>query len=129
VPELNAIGVVASDIGRTVAFYRLLGVDLPEDGEGHIEATLPSGTRFMVDEESVVKSFRPDWTREVGNQLALAFECSSPAEVDEVWTRARAEGFEVEKEPWDAFWGQRYAQLRDPDGVPVDLFAWLPDAA
>lgn len=127
-PELNAIGIVASDVARSIAFYRLLGVDFPEEGEGHIEATLPSGTRFMLDEESVVKSFRPDWTRETGNQLALAFECSSPAEVDELWARAKAEGYDAEKEPWDAFWGQRYAQLSDPDGVPVDLFAWLPDA-
>ena len=126
--ELNAIGIVASDVGRSIAFYRLLGVDLPEDGKGHIEATLPSGTRFMLDEESVVKSFRPDWTRETGNQLALAFECSTPAEVDELWNTAKDAGFEADKEPWDAFWGQRYAQLRDPDGVPVDLFAWLPDA-
>ena len=127
-PELNAIGIVVSDVGRSIAFYRLLGVDFPEEGDGHIEATLPSGTRFMLDEESVVKSFRPDWTRETGNQLALAFECSSPAEVDELWSRAKDAGFEADKEPWDAFWGQRYAQLRDPDGVPVDLFAWLPDA-
>ena len=29
------------------------------------------------------------------------------------------------KEPWDAFWGQRYAQVRDPDGNPVDLYAPL----
>jgi len=128
VPELNAIGIVASDLGRSIAFYRLLGVDLPDEGEGHIEATLPSGTRFMLDEESGVRSFRPDWTRKAGNQLALAFECSSPAEVDELWARAKAEGYDAEKEPWDAFWGQRYAQLSDPDGVPVDLFAWLPDA-
>ena len=126
-PELNAIGIVASDLGRSIAFYRLVGVDLPEDGEGHIEATLPNGTRLMLDEEAVIKSFRPDWTRETGNQLALAFECSSPAEVDELYGRLRDAGFEAEKEPWDAFWGQRYAQLRDPDGVPVDLFASLPD--
>ena len=128
-PELNAIGIVVSDLGRSIAFYRLLGVDFPEDGEGHIEATLPSGTRLMLDEESVIKSFRADWTRETGNQLALAFECASAAEVDDLYARAQAEGFDAEKEPWDAFWGQRYAQLRDPDGVPVDLFAWLPDAA
>jgi uncharacterized glyoxalase superfamily protein PhnB len=126
VAELNAIGIVSSDPARSIAFYRLLGVDFPEDGEGHIEATLPSGVRFMLDEESVVRSFRADWTRETGNQLALAFECSSAAEVDELFERVRAAGFAAEKEPWDAFWGQRYAQLRDPDGVPVDLFAWLP---
>lgn len=127
-PALNAIGIVAADLARSVAFYRLLGVELPDAGEGHIEATLPSGTRFMLDSEDVVRSFRPDWTRAVGNQLALAFECTSADEVDQVYEAAKAAGFDAEKEPWDAFWGQRYAQLRDPDGVPVDLFAWLPDA-
>ena len=124
-PELNAIGIVSSNLPASIAFYRLLGVDFPEDGEGHIEATLPSGVRFMLDAEDVVKSFRPDWTRETGNQLALAFECASPAEVDELYEQVTAAGFVGEKEPWDAFWGQRYAQLSDPDGVPVDLFAAL----
>src|SRR4029450_2833475 len=93
-PELNATGIVVSDVGRSIAFYQLLGVDFPEGGEGHIEATLPSGARFMLDEESVIKSFRPDWTRENGNQLALAFECSSPAEVDDLYGRAKADGFD-----------------------------------
>jgi uncharacterized glyoxalase superfamily protein PhnB len=125
VPDLNAIGIVACDPARSIAFYRLLGVDFPEDGEGHIEATLPNGVRLMLDSEEVVKSFRPDWTRQTGNQLALALECASPAEVDETWTRVRDAGFDAEKEPWDAVWGQRYAQLRDPDGVPIDLFAAL----
>jgi uncharacterized glyoxalase superfamily protein PhnB len=79
----------------------------------------------MLDSEEIVKSFRPDWARETGNQLALAFECTSPAEVDEIWSRAKAAGFTADKQPWDAFWGQRYAQLRDPDGVPIDLYAPL----
>jgi uncharacterized glyoxalase superfamily protein PhnB len=126
VPELNAIGIVASDLGRSLAFYRLLGLDLPETpGEGHVEASLPSGLRLMLDSEETVRSFRPDWERATGNQLALAFECAGPAEVDETYTRAVEAGFRGEKEPWDAFWGQRYAQLADPDGVPVDLYASL----
>ena len=122
---LNAIGIVSSNLRASIAFYRLLGVDFPEDGEDHIEATLPSGLRLMLDTEEVVKSFRPDWVRETGNQLALAFECASPAEVDEIFEQVTAAGFQAEKEPWDAFWGQRYAQLSDPDGVPIDLFAAL----
>ncbi len=124
-PALNAIGIVASNLRASIAFYRLLAVDFPEDREGHIEATLANGLRLMLDAEDVVKSFRPDWTREIGNQLALAFQCASPAEVDEIYAQVKAAGFDAEKEPWDAFWGQRYAQLNDPDGVPVDLFAAL----
>ncbi len=70
-------------------------------------------------------SFRPDWTRETGNQVGLALECESPAEVDSLYARVVDEGFTGEKAPWDADWGQRYAQLADPDGVPVDLYAAL----
>jgi hypothetical protein len=61
-PQLNALGIVASDMTAPIRFYRLLGLDVTDTpGEGHV----------------------------------------------------------------DAFWGQRYAQLRDPDGVPVDLYATL----
>jgi uncharacterized glyoxalase superfamily protein PhnB len=125
-PQLNAIGIVTSDMARSIAFYRLLGVDLPETpDEGHIDAQLQNGARLMLDTEEVIRSFRPDWTRATGNQVALAFECASPADVDEVYARAVAAGFHGEKEPWDAFWGQRYAQLQDPDDVGVDLYAAL----
>jgi catechol 2,3-dioxygenase-like lactoylglutathione lyase family enzyme len=125
-PQLNAIGIVTSDMARSIRFYRLLGLDVPDTPEeGHVDTFLPNGVRFMLDTEDVVRSFRPDWTRETGNQLALAFECASPSEVDEVYGSAVAAGFHGEKEPWDAFWGQRYAQLQDPDGIGVDLYAAL----
>jgi uncharacterized glyoxalase superfamily protein PhnB len=129
VPELNAIGIVASDMAASIRYYRLLGLDLPDTpGEGHVEATMAGGLRLMLDSEEVVKSFLPEWRRETGNQLSLAFECATPAEVDEVYARMTGAGFEGEKEPWDAFWGQRYALLRDPDGVEVNLYASLESA-
>jgi catechol 2,3-dioxygenase-like lactoylglutathione lyase family enzyme len=126
VPQLNACGIVVSDMARSIRYYRLLGLDVPETpDEGHVDTSLPNGFRLMLDSEETVRSFSPEWTRETGNQLSLAFECASPAEVDEVYAKVTAAGFHGEKEPWDAFWGQRYAQLQDPDGVPVDLYASL----
>jgi catechol 2,3-dioxygenase-like lactoylglutathione lyase family enzyme len=125
-PQLNAIGIVASDMAQSIRFYRLLGVDVPETpDEGHVDTFLPNGVRFMLDTEETITSFRPDWTRATGNQIALAFECGSAAEVDEIYARVVDAGFHGEKEPWDAFWGQRYAQVQDPDGVGVDLYAAL----
>ena len=125
-PQLNAIGIVVSDMAQSIRFYRLLGLDVPETPEeGHVDTFLPNGVRFMLDTEETVTSFRPDWTRATGNQIALAFECASAAEVDETYGRLVDAGFHGEKEPWDAFWGQRYAQLQDPDGVGVDLYAAL----
>jgi catechol 2,3-dioxygenase-like lactoylglutathione lyase family enzyme len=125
-PQLNALGIVASDMARSIRFYRLLGLDVPDTPEeGHIDTFLPNGVRFMLDTEEVILSFRPDWARETGNQIGIAFECESATEVDSTYARIVAAGFHGEKEPWDAFWGQRYAQLQDPDGVGVDLYASL----
>ena len=128
-PELNAIGIAVSDMAASIRFYRLLGLDVPgTPDEDHVDAFLPNGVRFMLDSEDVMRSFREDWVRRTGNQLSFPLECGSPAEVDEVYARVTAAGFQSEKEPWDAFWGQRYALLLDPDGVEVSLYAALATA-
>ena len=125
-PLLNAIGIVTSDMARSIRLYRVLGVELPETpDEGHVDTLLPNGIRFMLDTEGEVRKFDPQWRRETGNQLGLAFECQDPAQVDEVYAQLIEAGFHADKEPWDAFWGQHYAQVRDPDGVVVALYAAL----
>jgi catechol 2,3-dioxygenase-like lactoylglutathione lyase family enzyme len=125
-PQLNACGIAVSDMARSIRFYRLLGLDVPETpDEGHVDTFLPNGFRFMLDTVEVVRSFLPGWSRETGNQLSLAFECATVAEVDEVYGRVTAAGFDGQKEPWDAYWGQRYALLHDPDGIRVNLYATL----
>ena len=70
---------------------------------------------------------RPGKSSSGSPRAALAFECADPAEVDSIYQSMVAAGFEGHLEPWDAFWGQRYATLRDPDGNGVDLFAPLPN--
>jgi uncharacterized glyoxalase superfamily protein PhnB len=125
-PLLNALGIVASDMARSLDFYRRLGLDVADTpDEGHVNVDLPNGFRLMIDSEEEVRKFRPDWTRQPGNQVGLAVQCDSPAEVDSLYSQMTSAGHQGDKEPWDAFWGQRYAQLRDPDGVPVDLYAAL----
>ena len=125
-PLLNAVGIVTADMARSLEFYRLLGLGVPDTPEaGHVNIDVESGMRVMIDSEAEMRKFRSDWDRTTGNQCALAFECESPAQVDDLYARLTEAGFEGEKEPWDAFWGQRYAQVRDPDGVPVDLYAAL----
>src|SRR5918997_7111721 len=100
VPQLNAIGIVASDMAESIRFYRLVGLDVPETPEeSHVDAFLPNGLRFMLDTEETVRSFKREWRRETGNQIGLALECGSAAEVDEVYARATGAGFEGEKEP------------------------------
>jgi uncharacterized glyoxalase superfamily protein PhnB len=126
IPVLNAVGIVSSEMARSLEFYRRLGLDVPDTPEeGHVNIDIAGGIRLLIDSEAEVRKFRPDSDRSTGNQLALAFQCESSSQVDEVYTRMTAAGFHGDKESWDAFWGQRYAQLRDPDGVPVDLYATI----
>jgi uncharacterized glyoxalase superfamily protein PhnB len=73
----------------------------------------------------MMKQIDPDWEESVGHRIGLAYLCDSPAEVDSVHARLVGAGYRSHKEPWDAFWGQRYAQVLDPDGNIVDLFAPL----
>jgi uncharacterized glyoxalase superfamily protein PhnB len=129
--KLDAVGIVVTDLARSVKFYRLLGAPFPEGAEtsehGHAEATLDGGVRFMMDTEDEMRKFDPSWKRAGGSPSgSLAFNCGAPAAVDELFAKAISTGGRAHKEPWDAFWGQRYAQLRDPDGNAVDLYASLP---
>lgn len=126
-PRFEAIGIVVSDMGRALAFYRRLGLEFPEgaEGEGHAEASV-AGVRVMLDTEETIRSFDPEWQPPTGgHRTALAFRCDSPGEVDASHAALLEGGGTSHKEPWDAFWGMRYAQVRDPDGNVVDLFADL----
>lgn len=127
-PRFDVIGMVVSDMAASLAFYRRLGFDLPPeaDGEPHVEAALPGGLRFAWDTVATIQSFDPSWTKpEGGHALGLAFACDSPSDVDKTHGELVAAGYGSHHEPWDAFWGQRYATVLDPDGNPVDLFAPL----
>jgi len=126
VPQLVAIGIVSRDPAASIRFYRLLGVLFPDaDGQDHVEATLPSGVRIMLDSVDLMKKLDTHWTEPKGQRMGLAFECPSPAEEDALHASVTAAGHASKSAPCDAFWGQRYAQVIDPDGNVVDLFASL----
>lgn len=126
------IGLVVSDMAASLAFYRRLGIDVPAgaESEPHVEASLPGGLRIGWDTEEVVRSFDPSWVRPTdGGRVGLAFLCGSPAEVDAVYSELTGAGHTGHLAPWDAFWGQRYAVVLDPDGCEVSLFAPAQPAA
>lgn len=122
--RLDLIGIVVEDMAKSLAFYRELGMELPEDADGrpHVEATLPGGLRLAWDTEETIRSFEPDWQPpSPGQRIGLAFRLDSPADVDAAYERLVSLGYDGHKAPW----GQRYALVRDPDGNAVDLFCPL----
>jgi uncharacterized glyoxalase superfamily protein PhnB len=72
----------------------------------------------------VAKSFHKDFTPPSGNDVvSLAVEFETPDDVDAAYASISAAGYATHQEPFDAFWGLRYATVSDPDGNHVDLYA------
>jgi uncharacterized glyoxalase superfamily protein PhnB len=91
-----------------------------------VEFTSESGYSIGFIPESTMLQSDPTWKAPVGNnRISLQFACSTPAEVDETYNKIIAAGHQSFKEPWDAFWGQRFAQVLDPDGNNIGFFADL----
>ena len=127
--RLAVVGVVVADMAVSLGFYRELGLDLPVelDGEEHVECLLPGGLTMTWDTPGIIKAFAPGWTPQgEGHSSTIGFGCDSAEEVDTLYARIAGLGPYGFVEPWDAFWGQRYAALHDPDRNVVDLFASLP---
>jgi uncharacterized glyoxalase superfamily protein PhnB len=125
-PDL--VGIVVRDMAASLKFYRLLGLEIPAslDKEAHAEFVTPGGFRIAWDSLEMIKGIDPGWVDEpIGQRMTLAFKCKDPAEVDALYDSLVKRGYHSHKAPWDAFWGQRYAVVTDPDGNHVDLFAGL----
>jgi uncharacterized glyoxalase superfamily protein PhnB len=127
----DGIGIVVSDMKASLAFYRLLGFPIAEnqDNEGHVDCDF-AGYHFMWDTLDIMRSFDPKWAfpdPKSGQRVTVALRAETPEEVDSIVTQLEASGHTIYKAPWDAFWGQRYAQVCDPDGTHIDIFAYLPE--
>lgn len=126
-PKPDLMSLIVRDMATTLAFYRRLGMEIPAsaDNEPHVEVMLPGGFRIAWDSLEMMLSITPAYEVPSTPQPGLAFLCDSPAEVDQIYAELVAEGYHGHQEPWDAFWGQRYAVVVDPDNHLVDLFAPL----
>ena len=120
------VGIAVSNMPASLAFYRGLGLAIPEsaDAEPHVEVDL-GGVKLCFDTEDVMTSFDPGFAPASGgsSRASLAFQAADPAEVDATYAAMTGAGHHGHLEPFDAFWGQRYAVLHDPDGNTVDLYA------
>lgn len=123
-PMSAVIEIVAKDLNRSLDFYRLLGLDVPEPDGPYVEVALPGGNKLAFDTEEVIAGMHPGWTPPSGaGRVAIAFGLAAAAHVDALYERLTGAGHPGTLKPFDAPWGQRYATVEDPDGTSVDLFA------
>lgn len=121
----STIDIVVRDMGKSLAFYADLGLAAPLDraDEPQVEIVTQAGPTIGLVSEAMMRQTNPHWVTPVGQRVTFACRCDDAAEVDRVYAGMVAAGHTGLKAPWDAFWGQRYAFLADPDGNRVDLFA------
>ena len=54
--------IFARDLQRSLDFYRLLGLPVPEPEEPHVAVELPGGNTLSFDNEETIAGMHPGWT-------------------------------------------------------------------
>lgn len=120
--QLDMIGIIVEDMSKAVDFYQSLGFKIKgERSEDYLELVSDS-IRISLNSKKMIAGiygFKPQLT---GERIELAFLCESPSSLEQKVEQVRRSGFKIFKEPWDAFWGQYYAIIQDPDGNYLSLF-------
>lgn len=122
--SFDQLNIVVDDVEAAVAFYRRLGFEaeetLPEWMPHHRNMTSSDGSGGLdVDIDSV--AFARWWGGIDAPCVVLGVRMSSREEVDARYAALVEAGTEGLHPPFDAFWGARFAVLRDPTGQTVAL--------
>lgn len=129
--RFGGIDVVCKDMNASLAFYRALGMDIPEEkvwsddkGPQHVDLHFDGGVGFDIDTESLTTGYSPKWA---GTGSMLSFRVDTRDDVDALHDHMVSLGYESHLAPWDAFWGARFAIIVDPDGNHVSLMSPMAD--
>jgi uncharacterized glyoxalase superfamily protein PhnB len=139
-PILDQINVVSGNLSASIAFYRRLGVEIPDDGiwntptgAHHATAAEQSpdgGIAFDLDSSVFARHWNAGWKdrSDLSGRIVIGFGMAERADVDDVFRDMTGAGYRSLQEPHDAFWGSRYAIIEDPDGIAVGLMSpMLPE--
>ena len=131
-PDLNQLDLVVRDMDATLAFYRAIGVEIPESaiwgtptGIHHIDITMPGGLILHFDSPALAGVYNRGWREPTGagTRVVITFKVPARDDVDELHVKLTGLGYKSSQPPFDAFWGARYAIVEDPDGTHVGIMS------
>ena len=127
-PRPGFICVVVDNMARSLTFYEHLGFKFPPEayGEIHVELELPGGLQIYWDLTQWANRYAPDYLPAPHGRVALGFQVDSAGDVDALFTKLKGLGHKVDRTPWDAPWGVRYAIVYDPDGNLIEIYSPRP---
>jgi uncharacterized glyoxalase superfamily protein PhnB len=125
--RFSQINLVVRDMAASLAFYRRIGLDLPDgavwqtkSGAHHAKAGGEGVVDLELDSHRLARAYNHGFAAERG-RVMIGVSLESREAVDALWTGLLEEGVQGLQPPFDAFWGARYAIVEDPDGNPVGL--------
>jgi catechol 2,3-dioxygenase-like lactoylglutathione lyase family enzyme len=107
IESISAVTLLTVDMVEAVAFYQALGFSLLYGGPEARFTSFRVGTGYLNLQLDAVGSPR----RALWGRVVLRVN-----DVDAMYRRALAAGFQPENSPADAPWGERYFYIRDRDG-------------
>ncbi len=123
--DLYMVGLIVQDMGKSLEFYRRLGLALPEDAEGqpHIEVKMAGELTFFLDTR-VIRSDDPELAKIVGNHtIILEFYLKTREAVDAKYAELTGLGYQSYHAPFETPFGAYFALVNDPDGNTILLSA------
>ncbi len=131
-PDLHMLNLVVTDMPASLAFYRRLGVAVPdgdEDAGVHVQLRMPSGFSLELDTPESARVWHAGWREDPESvSVVVGFSLPDREAVDDRYAELIATGYRGRQPPFDAFWGARYAIVADPDGNDVGLMSPVDDA-
>jgi len=128
--ELYMIGLIAQDMGKSLQFYRRLGLDIPEGSEEqtHVQVKMGSGLTFFLDsrptrwDPSFVRRNDPGQVEASGNYpLVLEFYLENQGAVEAKYQELTGFGYQGYRAPYETPFGMCFAMVKDPDGNTILL--------
>jgi catechol 2,3-dioxygenase-like lactoylglutathione lyase family enzyme len=131
-PVLDQVNIIVGDMAASSEFYRRLGLTIPDDGEPwssyHLSADTPEGMDLDLDLVTFATKWNAGTRAEGFRGVVLGFHVPTREAVDRIHADMTRAGYRSQQEPYDAFWGSRFAVLEDPDGNSVGVMSPMDDA-
>ncbi|MGH2446735.1 MAG: VOC family protein [Candidatus Limnocylindria bacterium] len=128
--QLAMVGLVVSDMKRSLDFYRALGLDIPEDEDEKrfVMHRMASGVTIFYDTVFFPGNDPSRRPSPPGSyNVALEFYAGTREAVDATFDRLVRLGHTGRKAPWKSS-GPYAAIVEDPDGNPILITAEDPSA-
>lgn len=128
--QLAMVGLVVSDMKRSLDFYRRLGLEIPpgEDTKPFVMHRMPSGVTIFFDTVFFPGADPERRPASAGRyNVALEFYAGTREAVDRLYADLTDRGSVSRKAPWKST-GPYAAIVEDPDGNPILITAEDPRA-